>query len=235
MTSKFSDSEILDFKRIAAERAVDFVVSGMVVGLGSGSTAKFAVEELGKRIVSGGLTGITGIPTSNETERIALRNGIQLSTLNEHSKINLTIDGADEVDPKLNLIKGAGGALFREKIVEKASERVIIVVDETKLSDKLGTSHPVPVEVFPMAIASVSEFAENLGAKVVLRGENEGARYVTEQGNNIIDCRFGPIDDPYELAKTLSARPGVVEHGLFLDMATSVIVGGKEGVRHLRR
>jgi ribose 5-phosphate isomerase A len=235
MTGEFSSDEILDFKRLAAERALDFIKPGMVVGLGSGSTAEIAIEKLGKRIADRRLTGIIGIPTSRETEQIALRNGVLLSALNEHPRVDLTIDGADEVDPDLNLIKGAGGALFREKIVAGASSEVIIVIDETKLSDRLGRTRSVPVEVHPLAIKSVSDFVRRLGAEVVLRRDEKGNPYKTEQGNDIIDCRFGPIENPDELAGTLSLKPGVIEHGLFLNMATLVIVGGKAGIRQLQR
>ena len=235
MDSNFSNTEILNFKRLAAERAVDFVNSGMILGLGSGSTAKIAVECLGRRIVAGNISNILGIPTSKETEREALRNGIALTSLNDHSKIDLTIDGADEVDLDLNLIKGGGGALFREKIVADASANIIIVVDETKMSHSLGKLSPVPVEVHPMAVRTVGEFVRELGAMVSLREDKEGNVFKTDQGNNILDCRFGPIGDPRELARKLSMKPGVIEHGLFLDMAGIIIVGGKEGLRHIKR
>jgi ribose 5-phosphate isomerase A len=235
MTDKFSKTEILSFKHLAAERAVDFVNSGMVIGLGSGSTAKIVIENLGKRIVTGKLTGIIGIPTSKESEREALRNGITVSSLNDHPKIDLTIDGADEVDLDLNLIKGGGGALFREKIIADVSADVIIVIDETKMSHSLGKLCPVPVEVHPYAIRLVAEYTRKLGAVVSLRNDKDGNVFKTEQGNNILDCRFGPIENPYELAAKLSMKPGVIEHGLFVNTATYIIVGGDEGIRLLKK
>jgi ribose 5-phosphate isomerase A len=235
MTDKFSNAEILNFKRLAAERAVDFVNSGMVVGLGSGSTAKFAIDALGKKVITGKLTDIIGIPTSKDTEKDALRHGLTLASLNEHPKIDLTIDGADEVDQGLSLIKGGGGALFREKIIADASAEVLIVVDETKLSNSLGALSPVPIEVHPMAIRTVGEYVRELGAMVSLREDKDHNVYKTDQGNNILDCGFGPIKDPHKLALKLSAKPGIIEHGLFLDMAGIVIIGGKDGLRLLKR
>jgi ribose 5-phosphate isomerase A len=235
MNKEFTKTEIINFKRLASERAIDFVNSGMVVGLGSGSTSMIAIENLGQRIISGKLSDIVGIPTSKETEKAALRNGIKISTLNDNPGIDLTIDGADEVDLDLNLIKGGGGALFREKIIADSSDEIIIIVDETKLSHSLGKLCPVPVEVHPLAIRTVGEFVRELGAIVSLREDKEGKVFKTEQGNNILDCRFGPIENPHELAKKLSMKPGVIEHGLFLNMAGIVIVGGKEGIRHLKR
>jgi len=235
MVEKFSNTEILNFKHLAAERAVDFVNSGMIVGLGNGSTAKIVIETIGKRIITGILSDIVGIPTSKESQREALCNGIPVSLLNDYSKVDLTIDGADEVDLDLNLIKGGGGALFREKIVADASKDIIIVVDETKISHSLGKLCPVPVEVCPLAIRLVAEYIRKLGAMVSLREDKNGDVFKTEQGNNILDCRFGPIENPHGLAEKLSMKPGVIEHGLFLNMAGIVIVGGKEGIRHLKR
>ncbi|UCE65145.1 MAG: ribose 5-phosphate isomerase A [Candidatus Zixiibacteriota bacterium] len=235
MIKEFSNTEILNFRHLAAERAVDFVNSGMIVGLGSGPTAKIVIETIGKRIITGILSDIIGIPTSKESEREALRNGLMLSTLNDNPRIDLTIDGADEVDLDLNLIKGGRGALFREKIIADSSAEVIIVVDETKLSHSLGKLCPVPVEVYPMAIRSAGEFVRELGAMVTLREDKEGKVFKTEQGNNILDCRFGPIENPHELAQKLSMKPGIIEYGLFLNMANIIIVGGKEGIRHLKR
>jgi ribose 5-phosphate isomerase A len=235
MVEKFSNTEILNLRQLAAERAVDFVNSGMILGLGSGSTARIVIETIGKRIITGGLSDIIGIPTSKESEREALRNGITVSDLIDRPKVDLTIDGADEVDLDLNLIKGGGGALFREKIIADASKDVIIVVDETKISHSLGKLCPVPVEVYPLAIRSVAEYVRELGAMVSLREDKNGGVFKTEQGNNILDCRFGQIDNPHELAQKLSTKPGVIEHGLFLNMAGIIIVGGKEGIRHLKR
>lgn len=235
MKQQYSDTEILNFKNLAAERAVDFVNSGMVIGLGSGTTSNIMIANLGKRIATGKISDIIAIPTSKESEREALRNGISVSTLKDHPVIDLTIDGADEVDPDLNLIKGGGGALFREKIIADASAEVIIIVDETKISAELGERFPVPVEVFPDAIKPVTGFIGDLGATVALRKSKAGAVFKTEQGNIILDCRFGPIKNPHELSRKLSTKPGIIEHGLFLDMATIVIVGGKEGIRQIKR
>ncbi len=234
MTDKFSRTEVDIFKQLAAERAVDFVNSGMVVGLGTGSTAELAIERLGQRIVTGELTDVVGIATSKESERKALRNGIELTTLDKYSTVDLTIDGADEVDSRLNLIKGAGGALFREKIVSEASTDVIIAVDESKLSDNLGSKSSVPVEVIPFAIRPIAEYLRQLGALVKLREDSGGNVFRTEQGNNIIDCQFGKIENPGCLAQKLSQKSGIVEHGIFSNPNISVIVGGNEGIRHLK-
>jgi len=235
MKQQFSSNEILNFKRLAAERAVDFVKSGMVIGLGSGSTVNIMIESLGQRIAAGRLSDIKAIPASRGSELKAVRNGISIAALNDYPGIELTIDGADEVDPDLNLIKGGGGALFREKIIAEFSDKVIIIVDQTKLTRCLGESCPVPVEVFPGAVKPVAGFIENLGALVDLRKDSAGELFSTEQDNNILDCRFGPIEKPRELASILSMKPGIIEHGLFLDMASTIILGGKEGISYIER
>ncbi len=222
-------------KQQAAEYAVQFVESGMVVGLGHGSTAIFAVHRIAELLHKGRLQNILGVPCSRQVERDARQLGIPLTTLDEHPVVDLTIDGADEVDPDLNLIKGGGGALLREKIVAQASRREIIVVDETKLSPALGTHWPVPVEVAPFGWRLQAAYLESLGARPVLRLNRDGAPIKTDQGNLILDCHFGPIPDPARLAARLSERAGIVEHGLFLGLATDVIVAGVEGVRHLER
>lgn len=222
-----------NFKQQAAERAVDFIESGMVVGLGVGSTAIFAVRRLAQLIGAGKLREILGVPCSLQTSEEAARLGIPLTTLDEHPVVNLTIDGADEVDPHFNLIKGGGGALLREKIVAQASQREIIVVDENKRSDRLGTRWAVPVEVLPFGWRAQSLFLESLGARVTLR-EKAGVAYHTDQANLILDANFGPIPDPAELAYQLNQRAGIVEHGLFIGLATDVIVAGPDGIRHLK-
>ncbi|RMF38338.1 MAG: ribose-5-phosphate isomerase RpiA [Chloroflexi bacterium] len=227
--------DVQQLKRQAAERAVEFVESGMVVGLGHGSTTAFALRRLARLLQDGQLHDILGVPCSSHTEAEARRLGIPLTTLEEHPVVDLTIDGADEVDPALNLIKGGGGALLREKIVAQASRREIIVVDETKLSPALGTRWAVPVEVIPFGWRSQAAYLESLGAEVVLRRREDGTPFRTDQGNLILDCRFGPLPDPAPLAAQIKARTGIVEHGLFLGLATDVIVAGREGVRHLRR
>lgn len=221
------------YKESAAHHAVTFIRSGMVVGLGHGSTTAFAVDQLGQRLDSGELTNILAIPCSIEVERHANRLGIPLTTLEEHPEIDLTIDGADEVDPDLNLIKGGGGALLREKIVASASRREIIVVDGSKLSDRLGTAFALPVEVVPFAWAVERRFIEALGAEVTVRGGE--TPFETDQSNYILDCRFPGIEDAGTLATTLNARAGIVEHGLFIGLATDLIVGDANGVHHHAR
>jgi ribose 5-phosphate isomerase A len=226
--------EAASFKRAAGERAASLIHKGMVVGLGTGSTAIFATRKLGELLGSGALRDVVAIPTSKATEAEALRLGIPLIDESIPSEIDLTIDGADEVDPKLNLIKGGGGALFREKIVAEASRRVVTVVDESKLSAALGTRHALPVEVAPFGWKSQERFLAGLGAKPSLR-QASGRNYETDQGNWILDCATGPIEDPAALAARLAARAGIVEHGLFCGIASEVIVAGENGLRELRR
>jgi ribose 5-phosphate isomerase A len=228
-------TEIAELKRQAAEHAAEFVESGMVVGLGGGSTAAFAVRRIAELLQEGLLRDILGLPCSTQVEAEARRLGIPLTTLGEHPVVDLTIDGADEVDPELNLIKGGGGALLREKIVAQASRREIIVVDERKLSPALGTHWPVPVEVVPFGWPAQAAYLESLGARPVPRRNSDGALYRTDQGNLILDCHFGPIADPLRLASLMNERAGIVEHGLFLGLATEVIVAAEQGIRHLRR
>jgi len=223
------------FKQQAAEHAVSFVESGMVVGLGAGTTAAFALRRLAQLLRDGQLREVVGIPCSKAVEAEARRLAIPLTTLNEQPVIDLTIDGADEVDPELNLIKGGGGALLREKIVAQASRREIIVVDEEKLSPMLGTHWAVPVEVVEFGWRAQARRLESLGAQVTRRVGDNGAPFTTDQGNFILDCAFGPIAQPSELATAICAGAGVVEHGLFLGLATDVIVTGKASMRHLRR
>jgi ribose 5-phosphate isomerase A len=222
-------------KEEAAERAVDFVKSGMVVGLGHGSTAVFAVKRIAQLLKTGELENILGVPCSLQVEDEARGLGIPLTTLEEHPIIDVTIDGADEVDKNLELIKGGGGALLREKIVAQASLRVIIVVDESKVSPSLGTKWPVPVEVVPFGLGSQIQYLESLGAHVTVRQAGNGVRFATDQGNLILDCDFGPIVEPEKVASKLEARAGIVEHGLFLGLATDVIVANAKGIRHLTR
>jgi ribose 5-phosphate isomerase A len=227
--------ETRSLKEQAARYGVQFVQSGMVVGLGAGSTAAFAMRRIGELLRDGKLESILGVPCSLEVEQTAMRLDIPLTTLEEHPVVDLTIDGADEVNPDLDLIKGGGGALLREKIVAQASRREIIVVDESKLSPVLGTCWVVPAEVVPFGWASHVPFLESLGARVALRANPDGVQFKTDQGNLILDCNFGPIADPMRVAAQLSQRAGVVEHGLFLGLATDVIVAGDEGITHLKR
>jgi ribose 5-phosphate isomerase A len=228
-------------KQQAADQVLTYIRSGMVVGLGAGSTALLAVRGLAAKLSCGGLTGIRGIPCSSVIEAEARRLGIPLTTLEDEQVdddgrvIDLTFDGADEVDPALNVIKGGGGALLREKIVAQATRREIIIVDESKLSPALGTHWAVPVEVIPFGWRTQSAYLESLGAQVHLRPGDNDRPYETDQGNYILDSAFGPIDDPARLAARLDARTGIVCHGLFLQMADEVIVAGAAGIRYLTR
>ena len=222
-------------KQEAAEKAVEFVQSGMVVGLGHGTTTIFALRRLAELIKTGKLTGIVGVPCSRLVEQEAHELGIPLSSLDEQAKIDLTIDGADEVDPQLNVIKGGGGALLREKMVAQASQREIIVVDETKLSPALGTHWAIPIEVVEFGWPSQVRFLEGLGGQATERRSEDGGPFRTDQGNLILDARFGPLTDPHALARALEGRAGIVEHGLFLDLVTDVIVASETSVRHLTR
>jgi len=228
-------NKIQKLKQQAADRAVECVESGTVVGLGHGSTASFALQRIAMLLKTGALKDIIGVPCSLQVEEEARQLGIPLGTLDEHLVIDVTIDGADEVDPNLDLIKGGGGALLREKIVAQASRREIIVVDESKLSPALGTRWPVPVEVISFGWRSQISFLESLGARVIVRWTCDGRRFVTDQGNLILDCDFGPLPQPTQVARELSQRTGIVEHGLFLGLTTDVIVAGKNRVRHLTR
>jgi ribose 5-phosphate isomerase A len=228
-------NDVVQLKRMAAQQAVTHVRSGMVVGLGAGSTALLAVTALGELLSSGALHDIVAVACSGVLEAEARRLGIPLTTLDVYPELDLTIDGADEVDPALNLIKGGGGALLREKIVALASRREIIVVDISKLSPALGTRWPVPVEVIPFGWRTQFAYLESLGAQVERRRLADGDPFITDEGNFILDCNFGPIDDAALLAAQIKARPGVVEHGLFLGLATDVIVASGDGVRSLTR
>lgn len=221
-----------ELKRLAAERAVELVRPGMVVGLGFGSTAVHAVRRIAALLRTGELYDIVGVPCAAWTEAEARRLGIPVATLDERPEVDITIDGADEVDPQLNLIKGGGGALLREKMVAQASAREVIVVDGAKLVPVLG-AFPLPVEVVQFGWGATARFLAGLGARVSLRRRGDEP-FVTDQGNYILDCAFGTIADPAGLAEALQARAGIVEHGLFLGLATDVIVAEPSGVRHIR-
>lgn len=225
----------IQYKIAAAREAVSLVESGMRVGLGTGSTAIWATRHIAELIHAGELHHITGFATSRATADEALRLGIPLMDDDLPGDLDLTIDGADEVDPRLDVIKGGGGALLREKIVAQVSRRYIIVVDETKLSPLLCTRYALPVEVLVFGWQSQRRFLEQLGAKVTLRKAGHGEDFKTDSGNIILDCAFGPISAPKELANQLAWRAGIVEHGLFLGMATDVIVAGPHGVQRLQR
>jgi ribose 5-phosphate isomerase A len=226
--------EAARLKQLAGEQAAALVESGMVVGLGTGSTAIFATRRIGALLRDGELKDVTAIATSRATDAAARDLGIPMLTDDIPREVDLTIDGADEVDPSLDLIKGGGGALLREKIVAQASRRQVIVVDESKLSPRIGTHWALPVEVMEFGWHSQARFLESLGAVVVQR-RVDGALFRTDQGNMIIDARFGPIADAPALAVVLGARAGIVEHGLFIGIANDLIIAGANGVRHVRR
>jgi ribose 5-phosphate isomerase A len=210
-----------DLKRRAAERALEFVHNGSVVGLGTGSTAKFAIEGLGRRVKEG-LT-ITGVATSIATERLAKELGINVIGLNEAGVIDVTLDGADEVDPAFNMIKGGGGALTREKLVALSSAKRVMLVDDSKLVQQLGRSRHLPVEVLPFSSAFSARLLEGLGSVTTLRG-GANTPFVTDNGNHILDCAFGPIEDPAGLEKRIKLVPGVVESGLFVGIADVLVI-----------
>ena len=220
-------------KRQAAEYAVRYVESGMAVGLGTGSTAIFAVRYIGELLRTGALKDIVAFATSHVTWDEAVRLNIPMLSQDLPRVLDVTIDGADEVDPQLNLIKGGGGALLREKLVAQNTTREIIVVDESKLSPRLGTRHVLPVEVLPFGWRSPGRYLESLGAKYVVRHAADGEEFRTDQGNMILDCDFGPIASPAQLADQLNRRAGILEHGLFVGLTHLVVVSGPDGIREM--
>jgi ribose 5-phosphate isomerase A len=209
-------------KQQAAERALDLIRDGQVIGLGTGSTAKFAIEGLG-RLVRDGLS-VKGVPTSVATERLARELAIPLVNLNEAGVVDVTLDGADEVDSDFNMIKGGGGALTREKLVALASVKRIILVDESKLVSRLGQSRLLPIEVLPFAWTLAARLLTGLGCVASLR-EHDGVPFVTDNGNHILDCAFGPIEDAATLEKRIKLLPGVIECGLFIGIADTLVIG----------
>lgn len=226
-------TSIDDLKKIAAEHAVNqFIQSGMLIGLGFGSTAIHAVRKLSQKIKLGELSSITAIACSKQTEQYAKELGIPIIDFNLHTEIDITIDGADEVDPNLNLIKGGGGALTREKIVAQISRKEIIVIDPSKFSEILGTNWAVPVEVIPFGWQTQERYLRSLGAKTSLRLQKNGRPFWTDQNNFIIDADFGKITEPLLLADQLKRRTGIVEHGLFLNIASDLIIGTQDGIVH---
>jgi ribose 5-phosphate isomerase A len=228
-------SEQNQWKKAAAEEALKLVEDGMVLGLGTGSTAAFFVSALGRRIAEDGLR-ISAIPTSVQTETQAHSLRLPLTTLAQHAQIDLTIDGADEVERgTLYLIKGHGGALLREKIVAAASRRMVVIADETKLVERLGSLVSVPIEVVRFGWQATGRRLTELGGNPSLRLGSDKKPYVTDSGNYIMDCAFGPIEKPKEIAHDLDHVVGAVEHGLFLGYTQEVIVGGREGVQTFKK
>ncbi len=227
--------EVERWKKEAAEAAVELVRPGMILGLGHGSTARYALRKIAELLRAGKLWDIKGVPCSKKVEEEAKALGIPLTTLEDYPELDLTIDGADEIDPKLNVIKGGGGAMLREKIVAQATKLEVIVADETKLSPRLGTKAAVPVEVLPFGWRTQLRFLQSLGAKAGLRVNPDGSPFLTDQGNYVLDCFFGPIEDLEGLARELGLRAGILGHGLFLGLVDEVFVAGPSGLRRLGR
>ena len=224
-----------ELKRLAGEYAVNYIQSGMIIGLGGGTTVIWAIRQIAKLIKSKDLDDIRCIPCSLHVEALARDLNIPLVSLEEYPQVDLTIDGADEVSPTLDLIKGGGGALLREKIVAQASKREIIVVDESKMSSALGLHYSVPVEVFPFGWKSQAEYLKSLGAEVTLRKNSDGSCSHSDQGNLILDCNFGSITYPHELSAKINIRAGIIEHGLFIGHADKVVVSGETGIQVLTK
>ena len=221
-----------DEKKLAAAASLEYVESGMAIGLGTGSTAECLIRLLGRRIEQG--LKVRAVPTSRRTAELAKQCGIALTTLQECPRLDLTVDGADEVDTRLQLIKGGGGALLREKIVASASQRMIVIADSSKLVRRLG-AFPLPVEVVPFGWPVVKERLEEMGAQVSLRRSQGGQLFVSDEGNSILDCRFPSIPNPPELALRISPVAGVVEHGLFIDRCDLALIGQGGQVERLAR
>jgi ribose 5-phosphate isomerase A len=227
-----------ELKRQAAGRALEFVQDGMKLGLGTGSTAKHFVELLGARVRDG--LNVVGVPTSEATRADAIRCGIPLTTLDEIDRLDLTVDGADEIDPSLNLIKGGGGALLREKIVAAASDRMIVIADDSKWVEALGR-FPLPIEIIPFGLGATQRaigkaFAESgVSGRMAVRKGQGGHFFVTDSGHWIIDAYLGRISNAPKLAGSLASIPGVVEHGLFIGLASMAMLAGSEGIRVIER
>jgi ribose 5-phosphate isomerase A len=219
-------------KQAAARASLEFVEDGQVIGLGTGSTAAYFIQFLGERVKAG--LKIRGIPTSIQSQQLAEKCGIPLTTLDQVDAIDIDVDGADEFDPELNLIKGGGGALLREKIIASVSRKFIVVADSAKQVPVLGR-FPLPVEVIPFAETLLARRITALGATVTLRKAPDGTPFRTDEGHHILDCGFGEIREPVALARTLSDMPGVVEHGLFINMANVVLLAKGSEVMELYR
>lgn len=219
-------------KRLAARWAADQVTDGMVVGLGTGSTAVMAVQRIAERVREG--LSVTGVATSIATDHLARSLGISMGGLDDSPQLDIAIDGADEVDPQLNLIKGLGGALLREKLVELTAKELTVIVDESKPVPVLGSRSPIPVEIVPFGWRRTLARVEALGCRAIPRMDGAGL-WQTDGGHYILDCRFGPLAEPAALANRLKTLPGVVEHGLFLGLATRVVIGKADGRVEVRR
>lgn len=219
-------------KKLAGEKAAGYLKDGMIIGLGTGSTVKYTIKKIGEMVDNG--LQITAIPTSNNTKKLAIKYGIPLTNLDENPDIDLTIDGADEVDSKLNLIKGGGGALTREKIIAYHSKRLIIVIDESKVVKALGIDFPLPVEVIKFSWQSTKKSLEKFDCEVNLRTIMDDP-FITDNSNYILDCEFERIDNPEEMEKEINNIPGVVENGLFIGLTSEVIVGSKQGIMTLEK
>jgi ribose 5-phosphate isomerase A len=215
-----------ELKKLAAEKAVENIEDGMIVGLGSGSTVEYALKKIGQ-LVNNGLK-IKGIPSSVHTQRIAVNEKIPLTSFEENPEIDITIDGAD-------LIKGGGGALTREKIIAFNSKKVIIIIDDSKIVKALGIDFPLPVEVTKFGWTATKKIIENIGCTVELRKIMENEPFITDNGNYILDCEFEKIDNPVQLENDLNLIPGVVENGLFIGLVDEVIVGSKQGIMTLEK
>jgi len=223
------------YKKEAGEKAVEDIESGMTLGLGTGSTVYYSILKIGKLLKSGSLKNIICIPSSKRTENLAQKLQIPVRTFEDIQEIDLTIDGADEVDKYMNLIKGGGAAHLREKIVVQASKSFTVVVDESKISDRLGEKWGVPVEVVKFAYPIITKFICEINGEPELRKYDNGKPVLTDEGNYIIDANFGVIRNPFELAEKLENKAGIVEHGLFLRMATKVVIAGQNGIKLMEK
>jgi ribose 5-phosphate isomerase A len=221
-----------EMKKLAGEKSVEFIEDGMILGLGTGSTVEYMLKKLGEEIKKG--LNIKGIPTSMHTKKMARELGIPLTTLDENPVIDLTIDGADEVDSELNLIKGGGGALTREKLIAFHSNKIIIIIDDTKVVKALGIDFPLPVEVLKYGWGSTKVSLEEFSCMVELR-QIMNQPFITDNSNYILDCDFEHIEEPAQLERDLNCIPGVVENGLFIGLADEVIVGSKQGIMTLEK
>jgi ribose 5-phosphate isomerase A len=226
-------SWVEEAKKRAAQAAIRHVKSETVIGLGTGSTAEYMIQMLSSLLDSGTLSDVQGVPTSNRTLSLANSLGIPITTLDEYPKLDLSIDGADLIDNKLNVLKGGGGALFREKIVASASQTYIIIADERKVVKNLGIGFPLPIEVLPFSVTPVTQKISELGANVIIRIAHTNEPMVTDNGNYIVDADFGPIDNPEKLEIKLKSIPGVIETGIFLDFVDVAYIGTKDGLRKL--